>query len=145
MAEFNRHADIVWRGKRDGSGAITTGSGLIKDLKYSFPSRFQQEPGSNPEELLAAAHAACFTQFMVAVLSDAGFDVQEISTQGTCTMNTYPAPGTPKITKMKLVTHAKIGGIDDAKFQEIVANAKKNCPVSGALSAIELEVEAKLG
>src|SRR5579859_207046 len=143
MAEFNRHADVVWQGNREGSGKITTGSGLINAVKYSFPSRFGQDPGTNPEELLAAAHAACFTQFMVSKLAAGGFNVQEINTQGTCTLDA-PSSGNPKITKIRLVTHARIAGIDNAKFQEIVKDSEKNCPVSSALKAVPLEVEAKL-
>src|SRR5579862_9657442 len=118
MAEFQRTADIVWTGNREGSGKISTASGVVKDAPYSFPSRFEQAAGTNPEELIAAAHAACFTQFMVAVLTGGGFKVNQITTHGTCIMNTY-AEGAPRVTKMKLSTQAQIEGIDDAKFQEI--------------------------
>lgn len=143
MAEFNRSADVVWQGNRDGGGKFTTASGLVKDVPYSFPSRFEQGAGSNPEELLAAAHAACFTQFMVARMVASGFNVKEIKTHGTCTVTTY-ASGAPKITKMKLVTEAKIDNMDIAKFQEFLHESEKNCPVSGALSAVPMEVEGKL-
>src|SRR5262245_62457308 len=129
MPDFSRNADVVWQGNRDGSGKITTASGALKEATYTFPSRFDQAPGSNPEELLAAAHAACFTQFMVARMVAAGFNVQEIKTQGTCTVTTY-ASGHPKITKMKLVTQAKIANMDNAKFQEFVKESEESCPVS---------------
>src|SRR5262249_50669493 len=131
------------QGNRDGGGKFTTASGLIKDVPYTFGSRFDQAAGSNPEELLAAAHAACFTQFMVARMVGEGFNIKEIKTTGTCTVTTY-ASGHPKITKLKLVTQAKIDNMDNAKFQEFVLDSEKNCPVSGALSAVPLEVEAKL-
>jgi osmotically inducible protein OsmC len=144
MAEFNRNANVVWTGNRDGGGKISTASGALKDVAYSFPSRFGQDAGSNPEELIAAAHAACFTQFMIAQFTTAGFTVHEITTDATATMHTYP-DGAPRVTKMTLVTRAKIEGIDATKFEEIVANSKQNCPISFALSGIpEIVVDAKL-
>jgi lipoyl-dependent peroxiredoxin len=134
MADINRKASAVWQGdSRSGKGKISTDSGVLNQVAYNWNMRFENEPGTNPEELIAAAHAGCFSMAFASMLSKDGFTVENISTQATCVMTPKPGGGM-RISKMRLETQAKVPGIDEAKFQEIAAAAKNGCPVSSLLA-----------
>src|ERR1700733_5864754 len=119
----------VWRGGlKDGKGAISTKSGALADYPYGFASRFEGKPGTNPEELIGAAHAGCFTMALSLILSEAGFTAEQMDTKSEITLEKQ-ADGFA-ITKAHLTLKAKIPGIDAAKFKELTAKAEKGCPVS---------------
>jgi lipoyl-dependent peroxiredoxin len=133
MATISK-ASAVWNGKlRDGNGVYEAGSGSFKGA-YSFPTRFEGKPGTNPEELLAAAHAACFSMALAAGLEKAGTPATRISTTAHCTMDTIG--GTSTVARMRLETVGVVTGIDQAAFQAAAEGAKQNCPVSRALAGI---------
>jgi osmotically inducible protein OsmC len=137
-----RKAKAVWRGTgRDGAGDISTDSGVLKHTPYSFKTRFESEPGTNPEELIAAAHAGCFTMALAFQLQTAGFNPTELSTEAAVTL--VQDGGGFKISKSALTLTAQIPGIDQAKFDELAAIAEKNCPVSRVLNA-EITLDATL-
>jgi lipoyl-dependent peroxiredoxin len=137
-----RKANAVWRGTgRDGAGDLTTASTVLNRTPYSFKTRFEDEPGTNPEELLAAAHAGCFTMAVAFALQQAGLTPLELSTEAAVSLDP-DGPGF-KISKSALTLRAKIPGIDDAKFQEIAKGAEQNCPISKVLNA-EITLDAKL-
>jgi osmotically inducible protein OsmC len=139
-----RAADAIW------SGTLTEGSGVMKmasgayEGKYSRGSRFEEAPGTNPEELLAAAHAGCFSMALSGDLGRAGFPPDSIHTTAKVHINRKPEGGWI-INKIELETEAKVPGIADAQFQEIASKSKSGCPVSAALSAVgEITLSAKL-
>lgn len=135
---MSRSATAKWHGSgKEGNGQLSTISGILKDTKYSYKTRFEDEPGTNPEELIAAAHAGCFTMKLSFVLGEAGFTPEEIET--TCEITL--AAGA--ITKSHLIVHAKVPGIDQAKFDECAKDAKENCPVSKLLHT-DISMEASL-
>ncbi len=124
----------VWQGGiKDGKGAISTKTGALKDYPYGFASRFEGQPGSNPEELIGAAHAACFTMALSLMLSEAGLTANRMETSAEITLD--KDGDSFAITSSHLTLRATIPGIDDAKFQEIAAKAKAGCPVSKLLTA----------
>jgi osmotically inducible protein OsmC len=124
----------VWHGGlKDGKGAISTKSGALKDYPYGFASRFEGKPGTNPEELIGAAHAGCFTMALSLILGEAGLKADEMNTQADVTLEKQ-GDGYA-ITKVHLTLRAKIPGIDNAKFQDLAAKAKAGCPVSKLLKA----------
>lgn len=133
-------ASAVWEGKlKDGSGSFRADSGAFKG-EYSFATRFEGAKGSTPEELLAAAHAACFSMALSLGLEKAGTPSESISTTAHCTIG--QAGGGFAITKMRLETRGRVPGIDDAAFKRAAKDAVEGCPVSGALKnnlAIELD------
>lgn len=133
-------ASAVWKGKlKDGTGTFRADSGAFQG-NYSFATRFEGAKGSTPEELLAAAHAACFSMALSLGLEKAGTPSQSITTTAHCTIE--EAGGGFAITKMRLETRGKVAGIDDAAFKRAAEDAAKGCPVSGALKnnlAIELD------
>ena len=132
----------VWSGGiKDGKGAISTKSGALKDYPYGFASRFEGKPGSNPEELIGAAHAACFTMALSLILGEAGLTAEKMETQADVTLTKQPDGFA--ITAVKLTLKAKIPGADNAKFQELAAKAKAGCPVSKLLKA-DITLDAKL-
>jgi osmotically inducible protein OsmC len=132
-----------WQGGlKDGKGAISTASGALKDAPYGFASRFEGKPGTNPEELIGAAHAGCFTMALSKILEEAGMTAQEMTTKAAVTLEKQ-GDGFA-ITKVHLTLRAKIPGADDAKFQEAAAKAKAGCPVSKLLKA-EITLDAALG
>lgn len=144
MADIERTAEATWSGDlRGGSGQISSTSGVLANTAYSFGTRFEQAPGTNPEELIAAAHAACYSMAFAATLGRKGYQPQRIETKATCVL-TPQQPAGFKITKMRLEARGQVPGIDQATFQQIAEEAEKGCPVSNALRAIEIEVEAKL-
>jgi osmotically inducible protein OsmC len=145
MPEIKREGRAVWKGGlKDGQGTTTTQSGLLKDLPYSVPSRFESGKGSNPEELIAAAHASCFSMMLAKILGDGGKTATQISTSATLTMRVDNAG--VKITSIHLVTEAQVPGIDAAGFQKAATEAKEKCPVSGLLKPglDSLTLDAKL-
>ena len=139
----NRKASAVWEGGlKGGKGTFKAGSGGIGG-NYSFSSRFEEGPGSNPEELLAAAHAACFSMAFSAQLEGNGTPAQRVETNAVCTVE-KAAVGF-KITTMKLTTRATVPNIDAAKFQELAKAAVEGCPVSQALKGnLDVQLDAKL-
>ncbi|MES1220849.1 MAG: OsmC family protein [Bacteroidota bacterium] len=127
---MKRFATANWKGSgKEGSGTNTTQSGVLNNTQYSFKSRFEDGIGTNPEELIAAAHAGCFTMKLSFVLNAAGFTADNIDTKCTITLDNGA------ITESHLEVKAKVPGIDAAKFDESVADAKANCPVSKLLKA----------
>jgi osmotically inducible protein OsmC len=140
---MERTASAVWNGTlKEGKGTISTQSGTLKDTQYSFAARFAEGVGTNPEELIAAAHAGCFTMAFSAELGKAGFTPESIETSARLTLDMHEKP---TITKIHLTTKAKIPGIDKAKFDEIAAGAKAGCPVSRLLApAAEITLDATL-
>ena len=142
---MNRKGTAVWHGTgKDGTGNVSTGSGAIKNLPYSWKARFGDESGmtgTNPEEMIAAAHASCFTMATAFQLTGAGFPPEELTTEATLTMENMN-PGW-RIAKIHLMLTAKAPGVTDEKFQELAKAAKETCPVSQALK-VEISLEAKL-
>jgi osmotically inducible protein OsmC len=131
-----------WRGGlKDGKGAISTKSGALKDYPYGFASRFEGKPGTNPEELIGAAHAGCFTMALSLILGEAGLTAEEMNTQADVTLEKLTDGFA--ITKVHLTLKAKIPGTDNAKFQELAAKAKAGCPVSKLLKA-DISLDASL-
>jgi osmotically inducible protein OsmC len=133
-------AQAVWKGTlKEGAGNLTVGSGTL-DLPYTFAARFEGAKGVNPEELIGAAHAGCYSMFLSALLTNDKLVPTRIAT----TAKVHLEAG-PTITKIELNCEAEVPGIDDAAFQEKAAAAKANCPVSKALSAVAtIELTAKL-
>ncbi len=145
MADLLRTATGTWAGDlRTGHGTASTESGALKQARVSFDTRFDTTPGSNPEELLAAAHASCFSMALSAGLGRMGHTPTEIRTTATLTLH-KGAQGF-KITKIHLATEGKVPGIDQATFQEAAEGAKSNCPVSVLLKPglEEISLDAKL-
>jgi osmotically inducible protein OsmC len=139
---MKRSASAVWHGDlKQGHGALATRSGVLKDTPYSFATRFESAPGTNPEELLAAAHAGCFTMALTAALGKAGFMPTRMATQATVSLEQVQGQWT--ITTVHLENDAWVPGIDDTRFQAIAADAKANCPVSRLFKA-EITLHAKL-
>lgn len=137
---MKRNATAVWNGTgKEGTGHITTQSTTLNKTQYSFGSRFAEGVGTNPEELIGAAHAGCFTMKLSFELNAAGFTADELETR--CDITLDPAQGA--ITKSELKCTAKIPGIDAAKFAEIAAKAKAECPVSKVLNC-EITLDAQL-
>lgn len=138
-----RKANVVWKGDgRSGAGAMTTQSGVLSESPYGFKTRFENEPGTNPEELIAAAHAGCFSMALAFGLQAAGFTADEIRTEAAVTLD--PDGDGFKISRSALTLRARIPGIDEAKFLELAREAEKNCPVSKVLNA-EITLDAQLG
>lgn len=143
---MKRTASAVWNGSgKEGKGVLTSPSGVLSNTPYSFATRFMSEDGkagTNPEELIAAAHAGCFSMALSFQLSGAGFVPTELKTEAIITMENIN--GGFSITHILLQLNATVPGIDQAKFQELAENAKANCPISRALSAVPMSLEAKL-
>ena len=133
----------VWRGGlKDGKGAITTKSGVLHDQPYGFASRFEGKPGTNPEELIGAAHAACFVMAMSAGLGDAGFTATQLDAKSDVSLEKVPDGFA--ITKIHLTIKAQIPGIDKAKFDQIAEGTKTGCPVSKVLKGATITLDATL-
>jgi osmotically inducible protein OsmC len=137
------NATAVWNGKlRDGNGQYAAGTGTFKG-DYTFATRFEGKKGTNPEELIAAAHAACFSMALSGGLEKAGTPSTRITTKASCTVE--PGAAGFRITKMRLETRATVPGIDQAAFQKAAEAAKEGCPVSGALKGnVAFELDARL-
>ncbi len=134
----------VWRGGlKDGKGAISTKSGALKDVPYGFAARFEGQPGTNHEELIGAAHAACFAMAMSGGLGKEGFTATQMDAKSDVTLEKV-SDGFA-ITKIHLTLKAQIPGIDNAKFQDIANATKSGCPVSKVLTGATITLEATLG
>ena len=139
---MKRTASAAWSGDlKQGKGALTTQSGVLKETPYSFSTRFENGIGTNPEELIAAAHAGCFTMALSAALGRAGFTPQKLVTNATVTLE--QVSGNWTISTVDLQLTGRVPGIDAKKFDEIAADAKANCPVSRVLNA-KISLDAKL-
>jgi osmotically inducible protein OsmC len=137
-----RKASAVWSGGlKDGRGAISTGSGVLNEQPYGFASRFEGQPGTNPEELLGAAHAGCFTMALSLILQEAGHKAERMETSADVTLE--QVEGGFSITAIKLTLRASIPGIGGEQFQELAGKAKAGCPVSKALNP-EITLDAAL-
>ena len=135
---MKRTGSAVWQGTgKEGKGHLSTQSGVLKEAQYSASSRFEEGIGTNPEELIAAAHAGCFSMKLAFILAAAGFPPSRLETQSTVTIES----GT--VLSSALVLKATVPGIDQAKFDESVRDAQKNCPISKLLNA-EITVESTL-
>lgn len=142
MASIRREGSAVWKGAgKDGAGTLTTQSGTLRDTPYSFNARFGDGHGTNPEELIAAAHAGCFSMALAFQLSGAGHPPQELATSARLSME--QEGGGWRIARIALALRARVPGIDRAKFDELAQAAKANCPVSKVLNA-EISLDATL-
>lgn len=129
---MKRDATAVWQGTgKAGKGHISTQSGVLKESPYAFNTRFEEAAGTNPEELVAAAHAGCFTMKLAFNLTEAGYEPEHLQT--TCSIELDPKAG--KITTSHLNLKAKVAGISKEKFEALAADAKANCPMSKLLNA----------
>ena len=138
----SKFGSAVWSGGiKDGKGAISTESGALKNHPYGFAARFEGGPGTNPEELIGAAHAGCFTMALSKMLGDAGMTAEKMETKADVTLEKQ-GDGFA-LTAVHLTLKAKIPGADDAKFQDIANKAKAGCPVSKLLNA-KITLDASL-
>jgi len=139
---MKRNGSAVWRGGlKDGKGTVSTDSGVLSNTQYSFSTRFEDGKGTNPEELIAAAHAGCFSMALSGQLGEVGMTAERIST--TAAVNLEKTDGGFAITDVHLNVTAKIPGADRAKFETAANNAKAGCPVSKLLNA-KITMDAKL-
>ncbi len=140
MPVSKAHAN--WNGDiPTGSGQFSAGNNIGGGVTYK--SRFEDGPGSNPEQLIAAAHASCFSMALASTLAGAGFPAESIETDASVTLR--PVDGAPTITKIELVTQGRVPGIDEAQFSEFAAQAKTNCAISRALAGVsEVTLQASL-
>ncbi|HEV8027597.1 MAG TPA: OsmC family protein [Stellaceae bacterium] len=137
-----RKAKAVWRGTgRAGSGALSTDSGVLAETPYSFRTRFENEKGTNPEELIAAAHAGCFTMALAFQLQGAGYTPLELATEAAVTL--APEGQGFRISRSALTLRAQVPELDESTFLRLAGEAEKNCPVSKVLNA-EITLDAKL-
>ena len=146
MADIQRQATVHWSGElMRGSGKISTGSGVLSEVPYSVPSRFENAKGTNPEELIAAAHAGCFSMMLSKLLGDAKKIPKDIHTKATLTMSN--ASGGWKISKIHLETEVSADGLDASTLNSVAAQAKEQCPVSvllkPGLESLTLDVRLK--
>src|SRR5580692_4917297 len=142
LNEVIRKAKAIWRGTgRAGSGSLSTDSGVLAETPYSFKTRFESEKGTNPEELIAAAHAGCFTMALAFGLQGAGFTPSELSTEAAVTLD--PDGQGFRITRSALSLRANVPNLDQATFARMAEEAEKNCPVSKVLNA-EITLDAEL-
>jgi len=138
---MQRKASAVWRGDlKGGKGSISTGSGVLKEAQYSFSTRFENGIGTNPEELIAAAHAGCFAMAFSAELGKAGIMPQSIAATATVTLDMLPTG--PTVTESHLDVTAKVPGAEKSKVLEIANAAKAGCPISRLLNA-KVTMDAK--
>jgi osmotically inducible protein OsmC len=137
-----RKAKAIWHGTgRDGSGNLSTDSGVLAGTPYSFKTRFENEKGTNPEELIAAAHAGCFTMALAFGLRSAGYKPSELHTEAAVTIE--PEGEGFRITRSALTLRANVPNLEQAEFDRLAGVAEKNCPVSKVLNA-EITLDAKL-
>lgn len=145
---MKRSANAIWQGSlSEGSGTITSQSSALSSLPYSFKGRFEDESGTsgtNPEELMAAAHAGCFAMQLSHFLAENGTPASKLDAKATVTVDPDPAGGFT-IKSSALVLVGTVPGLDEAKFKELADKAKATCPVSRAYGAIEVTLDARLG
>ena len=138
---MKRSGSAVWQGDlKSGKGRISAQSGILSDAQYGFNTRFEDGPGTNPEELIGAAHAACFSMALSNMMGEDGITPDEIATKATVTLT---MDGGPKITAVHLDVTAKVPGMSDEDFQAVANKAKEGCPVSQVLNA-DITMDAKL-
>jgi osmotically inducible protein OsmC len=144
MTEFNRKAGGLWTGDlQNGNGLISTESKVLYELPYTYQTRFGDEVGLNPEELIAAAHASCFSMAMASTLAKNGYTPVQTETTATCTLASQN--GGFEITNMKLHVRCEVPGIDEATFKKLVVEADKGCPVSNLLrDGLNIEITTDL-
>ena len=140
MAVIQRSASGTWHGDlKSGNGSIVAPSGVLREVPFSFATRFENAPGTNPEELIAAAHAACFSMAFSNYLSQQGHIPDTITTKATISLEEG------KINKMHLETRGRVAGLDDANFKRLAEEAEKKCPVSNLLrSGLAISLDAAL-
>jgi lipoyl-dependent peroxiredoxin len=139
---IKKKASAVWKGSlKDGSGTISTETGVLREAPYGFKSRFEGGKGTNPEELIGAAHAGCFSMALSLILGEAGLTADKIETQAEISLEKQPEGFA--ITASHLTVRARVPGADEAKFQELANKAKAGCPVSKLLKA-NITMDAKL-
>lgn len=135
---MKRKATAVWKGNgKEGKGHLTTASEVLNQTQYSFSSRFEDGKGTNPEELIAAAHAGCFAMKLTFNLQEAGYTADTLEANGTVTLSDG------KVTSSKIQLKAKVEGVEEEEFSELVKDAEKNCPISVLLDT-EIEVDYEL-
>ena len=140
---MKRTASAIWRGGfKDGSGEISTQSGALKSSPYAVASRFEDRPGTNPEELLGAAHAGCFVMALSLILGEAGLTAETLDAKAEVTLEKQAAGYA--VTSSHLILRAKIPGATPETFGDLAAKAKAGCPISKALGAIEVTLDAAL-
>ncbi len=140
---MQRKSSAIWKGGlKDGKGTVSSASGVLSNTPYSFTTRFENSPGTNPEELIAAAHAACFSMALSAQLGGANLTPESINTSATLTMDKLDAGWA--ITAIHLDVVAKVPGASQEAFKTAADNAKSGCPVSKVLNA-KITMDAKLG
>lgn len=133
MSVITRKSKAVWAGDlRSGKGKITTGSRVLFDQPYDFTTRFENAPGTNPEELIAAAHAACFNMAFAGALKRKGYDPQSLESEATCTLKSKESGGF-EITMMELHVRGRVADIDETTFKQVAKEADQGCPVSNLL------------
>jgi len=144
MAEIYRKAGVLWTGdSKTGNGLISTESKALFEIPYTYQTRFGDQEGLNPEELIAAAHASCFSMAVASTLSKNGFTPVQIETTATCTM--VSQDGGHEITNMQLHVRGEVPGIDDGKFDQLVMEADRRCPVSNLLrEGLNIEISTAL-
>jgi osmotically inducible protein OsmC len=139
---MKRNASAVWSGGlKDGKGVVSSASGAVSNVPYNYRMRFEEEPGTNPEELIAAAHSACYSMFLAMVLEKAGLTAESISTKATVTLE--PVDGAATVTSSALVTEVRSPNADAAALQKAAEEAKVGCPISRLLKA-NISLTAKL-
>lgn len=140
---MDRNASAAWQGGlKDGKGTLNTQSGVLHDTPYSFSTRFENGQGTNPEELIAAAHAGCFTMALSGQLSSIDKAPQQLDTTATVTME--KTDDGPTVTKIHLKTRARVPGIERQQFEDLANKAKEGCPISRLLKAAEISLDAQL-
>ena len=140
---MDRSASAVWHGGlKDGKGTISTQSGVLKETQYSYSTRFENGIGTNPEELIAAAHAGCFTMALSGQLTSAELPPDSIETTAVVTME--KTDDGPTVTKIHLTTSARVPSASKEKFDELAKKAKEGCPISRLLKAAEITLDARL-
>lgn len=145
MAEFDRKAGVLWTGDlKTGNGLISTESKVLFEFPYSYQTRFEDKVGLNPEELIAAAHAACFSMSVASTLAKNGFTPVQTETTATCRLASK-AGGGHEITSMRLHVRCEVPDIEEAKFNELVREADRGCPVSNLLrNGLQIEITTAL-
>lgn len=141
MAQIKRHAAAKWQGSgKDGSGTLTTQSATLKDTPYGFNSRFGDGKGTNPEELIAAAHAGCFAMALSAMLTEAGHPPSFIESRADVELS---MDGGPHIASIRLSVRGEAPGVSQDEFRDHAEKAKANCPISKALASVPITLEVK--
>lgn len=139
----NKKASAIWSGNlKEGSGTINSESGVLSRDAFSFASRFEDKEQTNPEELIGAAHAGCYSMALSNELHSAGYESKSVSTKATVTLDMVD--GNPTITTIKLTAEADVPGLSDSEFQKIATATKDACPVSRALAGTDIELDASL-